>query len=179
MKQNSKASYILLSNPYERYDTIEAALEAHPDTERYDWERMDSQAELERLYELMIMQRAGLIRNLRVHPKFQLLGKRRSYTPDFCYERRVAINWDLAPEEDSHYTDVEPFATWGKEGVVMSVDAEIGEVWVHWCEDVKGVGYDENEKPYHVLRAVDHWKHDALRHEHPQWHFTLHPPLHL
>ncbi len=76
----------------------------------------DSMAEHDRYIELLVMQRAGKIRDLECHPKYEILpaqetpaGKRnfRSvvYTPDFRYKK--ADGTEVVEEVKSEYTRLE------------------------------------------------------------------------
>jgi hypothetical protein len=51
----------------------------------------DSRKELKRYHELLLMQRAGLIKDLTVHPRFKVAAIDAVYEADFQYEENGAI----------------------------------------------------------------------------------------
>lgn len=58
----------------------------HARGEHFDGYYFDSQIELKRYHELLLMQRGGLIKNLQVHPRFKVAACDCIYEADFQYE---------------------------------------------------------------------------------------------
>lgn len=166
MRQSSLKVYVLKTNPEMVWSSRQSAeLDGF---KLKDLERFDSNTEYQRYCELLLLLRAGEIRDLVCHPKFTLSERfKLHYSPDFTYLRRFDMDryTGTTPEKLLQYPE---FAF---------VDNQL---WERVAEDVKGVSRKKLTKgyaPVHLLHEKHTYIHAWFQELYPKYKFELYPPL--
>lgn len=162
MRQQSIKVYVLKTDPEQYWFSKSEALAAGYKAK--ELERFDSRKEFERYRELLLLERAGEIRELICHPLFRLSDKfTTSYSPDFTYLRQT--------EEDNNRIRLLSMPRY-----LLRDDR----VWEQIAEDVKGVSRKKTAKgfvPCHLLRREHQHIFERFQERYPQYSFELYPPL--